>query len=68
MYLKEKFGGKLLDVGCGAGDFIGLTQKLGWQAEGIEVDKKAVEVCQDEGLKVRLGELIEQNYPDDFFG
>lgn len=67
MYLKEKPGASLLDVGCGNGRFLELMQKLGWQTEGVEVDKKAVEVCRDKGLTVKLGELREQNYPDNFF-
>ncbi len=41
---------RLLDVGCGAGEYIRFAKSRGWQASGIEIDAKAV----DSGIKAGL--------------
>lgn len=46
-------GGRLLDVGFGNGGFLKLAVEMGWQAEGIDFDPKAVEVAKARGLNVR---------------
>ena len=38
--------GKLLDIGCGLGEFIGLAQTDGWRVEGVEPGERAVEVLR----------------------
>ncbi len=57
-FLAARQGGRLLDVGCGAGEFITLMQELGWQAEGIEPDSKAA-AHQLAGMKVIASSLEE---------
>jgi SAM-dependent methyltransferase len=42
-------------------------QSFGWQAEGLDVDPAAVETARRKGLKVRLGSLREQKFPDACF-
>lgn len=57
-------GKRLLDVGFGNGGFLKLAGEMGWNAEGIDFDTKAVEVARAQGLKVRCGsvdELLKQN-------
>jgi SAM-dependent methyltransferase len=49
--------GRLLDVGCGNGDFLLFAQRAGWEAIGVEPDPKAVEVARARGLTVHLGTL-----------
>jgi 2-polyprenyl-3-methyl-5-hydroxy-6-metoxy-1,4-benzoquinol methylase len=45
-------GGRLLDVGCGDGVFIKEAQKLGFEAWGIDFDKKSIEIGKNKfGLK-----------------
>lgn len=46
-------GGRLLDVGFGNGGFLKLASEMGWNAEGIDFDPKAVEVARARGLNVR---------------
>ncbi|HKB17743.1 MAG TPA: class I SAM-dependent methyltransferase [Candidatus Dormibacteraeota bacterium] len=48
---------RLLDVGCGGGDFIAGMQGLGWNVSGIETDPIAVKRAQSRGLDVHLGEV-----------
>lgn len=48
---------RLLDVGCGVGDFLLVAKELGWDCLGIEFSQKAVEVCQKKGLNVLQGSL-----------
>lgn len=49
--------GRLLDVGCGNGDFLQLAQQAGWQAVGVEPDPKAVAIARARGLTVHHGGL-----------
>lgn len=50
-----KSGGKLLDVGCGAGSFLMLAQSVGWDVVGLDPDPKAAANAADQGLTVHNG-------------
>lgn len=67
MYQHAVPGGRLLDVGCGSGELLERMQSLDWRVEGLDFDAKAVQVAQEYGLKVRLGTLEEQYYPEGSF-
>ena len=45
-------GGRLLDVGFGSGAFLEAAGEMGWNAEGIDFDPKAVELAKARGLNV----------------
>jgi 2-polyprenyl-3-methyl-5-hydroxy-6-metoxy-1,4-benzoquinol methylase len=47
--------GRLLDVGCGAGWFVEAAAARGWQAEGTEVSRAAVDFGKARGLRVHQG-------------
>lgn len=47
--------GQLLDIGCGAGDFIELAGAMGWTASGCDPDPHVVAMCRCRGLNVREG-------------
>jgi SAM-dependent methyltransferase len=54
--IKEVFhGDRFLDYGCGGGHFIKAAQNLGFNAEGLEVDKDSLEFFQEHSLKVNIG-------------
>lgn len=59
--------GRLLDVGCGSGEWLLAMRDRGWTVEGCDFDKNAVEAAKQRGLQVKCGSLEEQNYPDDNF-
>ena len=60
-------GGRLLDIGCGVGQFLGTVVSLGWNATGIDTDERVVESCRQRGLDARVGTLEEQRFPDEHF-
>jgi 2-polyprenyl-3-methyl-5-hydroxy-6-metoxy-1,4-benzoquinol methylase len=61
-------GGKLLDVGCGSGNYLYSLSELGWDVYGVEVDAGAAGYARDQlGLSVVSGTLEEADFPDTFF-
>lgn len=48
-------GGRLLDIGCGNGDFVALARSMNWDAEGLDPDTAAVAACLDRGIPVTQG-------------
>lgn len=48
-------GGRLMDFGCGNGDFLLRAKGAGWDVLGVDLDPKAVEFARSRGLDVRLG-------------
>lgn len=66
-YLCAKQNGKLLDVGCGSGEWIEQFGKMGWKAQGLDFDRDAVRFATANGLVVALGTLEEQKFPSDTF-
>ena len=60
--------GKLLDVGCGNGQFLTKMRDLGWEVMGVEPDGQAVRVAREcFGLSVYQGMIEEAGFPDDTF-
>lgn len=67
-YLGEQVPGKLMEIGCGAGDNLVLMRTLGWVVEGVEIDPIAcLKARQMHGLTVHEGTLESRNYPENSF-
>jgi len=47
-----KPAGKLLDIGCGSGDFLSFMDKKNFNVFGVENNKTALEICAKKKLKV----------------
>lgn len=67
MATSDMVKGRLLDIGCGVGDFLLQIKKLGWEVMGIEPSEQAANIAQS-----RLGftPLIPTDYeklPDQSF-
>lgn len=62
-------GGKLLDLGCGTGNFLAHMRDRGaWDVYGLDVNRRAVSYARDRlDIEVRGGTLKEARYPADFF-
>lgn len=61
---------RILDVGCGDGFHLGLLREYGkksWTLEGVDLDKRAVKMATEAGLKVHLGSVEEINLPPESF-
>ncbi len=67
MWLPPIPRGRLLDVGCGAGSFLGYMQQIGWEVEGVDFDPVAARNASLKGVQVRVGSLESQLYPDASF-
>lgn len=67
VYLGSGPPGRLLDVGCGAGDFLRVVREAGWQAEGIDFDAKAIAMARLNGVEARVGDFLSAGYPAESF-
>lgn len=60
-------GGRLLDVGFGNGGFLKIASEMGWNAEGIDFDPKAVEVARARGLNVSCASAAELSVRNEYY-
>ena len=52
---REKYGAKLLDIGCGSGGLLRAAKKAGFEPTGVEPDAEALKVAASEDITVRPG-------------
>jgi len=67
IYPTFRRGGRLLDVGCGAGKFLAEMRDLGWEVLGTDISPEAVTACCARGLEVLEGELSDARLPGSGF-
>jgi len=68
LYLNGIRPGKLLEIGCGAGELLAHMRDIGWEVAGIETDAQAIRLAREKyGLNIHLGDLASMNYPDESF-
>lgn len=69
-YLGEvlsKISGKVLDVGCGAGDILEDLLKKGCEPYGVELNPDSVSICRRKGLNVQRGDISTVHFLDNYF-
>lgn len=60
--------GRILDVGCGMGDYLASQSQLGWEVEGVEINPRAVQHAREKlHLEVFQGDLLQANLPAQHF-
>jgi SAM-dependent methyltransferase len=59
-------GGRLLDVGCGNGEFLQRMRELGWNVAGHDLDPQAVNVVRALGIEVVGGPLAPDAFREPF--
>lgn len=70
--LKYKNKGRLLDIGCGGGDFICRMKNEGFDIYGIDTSRKACNITKEKlgvenSQRIFNGELEACNFPDNYF-
>ncbi|MEY2340568.1 class I SAM-dependent methyltransferase [Acidithiobacillus sp. IBUN Pt1247-S3] len=58
---------RVLNIGCGNGHFLKTAIQLGWEAWGIDLDEKAVEVARRTGANVSVGGFPDTGLPSESF-
>ena len=53
---------RILDVGCGRGWFLMEAKKRGWEVFGSEYSKRAVELCEQDGITMHQGALSKDSF------
>ena len=51
--------GRVLDLGCGRGEFLELLREEGIEAAGVDNNSQMVDICLDKGLRCQKGDLLE---------
>jgi SAM-dependent methyltransferase len=49
---------RVLDVGCGAGEFMQAAVEAGYRVQGVDVSAAAAERCRARGLDARAGDFL----------
>jgi O-antigen chain-terminating methyltransferase len=49
---------RVLDIGCGRGEFLGLLLEEGVQAVGIDMSHEAVAACREKGFHAELADAV----------
>ena len=57
IFTVKNMPGKLLDIGCGNGEYLRFASRFGWNVVGVDFDGSAVSEARSGGLDVRLGSI-----------
>ncbi|MDI6715794.1 MAG: class I SAM-dependent methyltransferase [Actinomycetota bacterium] len=60
-------GGRILDIGCGAGSFLDEIRSYGFDTYGVDLDDKAVAYARSGGHKVFCKPVEDAGFKENFF-
>lgn len=55
-----KKGGKVLDLGCGRGEFMELLEESGIESIGIDINQQMIDICREKGLNCHEGDILQK--------
>lgn len=58
-FLGAADGAKVLDLGCGRGEWLALLQERGFDARGVDLNSVMVERCQEQGLNATCVDAVD---------
>ncbi len=58
---------RILEIGCGSGEWLYKRKMEGNEVYGIEIDQGAIKIAKENGLNVFFGSLKEAKYQSEFF-
>ena len=67
MATSDMVKGRLLDIGCGVGDFLLQVKKLGWEVMGVEPSEQAANIAQSRLGFTPLKPIDYEKLPDQSF-
>lgn len=67
MWLPASKRGRVLDIGCGNGNFLEHARRVGWQTVGLEVDPISSEIARRRGFEVISRLLEDATFPAESF-
>jgi SAM-dependent methyltransferase len=65
--LAGRVPGRVLDVGCGDGDFLASLRDAGWEVAGVEISPAACARARAKGIEVHQGDLMTAAFPSGRF-
>lgn len=51
---------KVLDLGCGRGEFLTLLSEKGITAEGVDMNEQMIDICREKGLNCAKGDILDK--------
>jgi SAM-dependent methyltransferase len=68
MWLEARRRGRILDVGCGTGQFLAQMRDLGWEVMGVEPNPEAARIAEEQyGVKVCQVAFDKAPLPENYF-
>ncbi len=64
---RHRAGGRLLDVGCSYGEFLGVARARGYDVQGVEMNPDTAALAAAQGIPVFAGSLADARFPDASF-
>jgi 2-polyprenyl-3-methyl-5-hydroxy-6-metoxy-1,4-benzoquinol methylase len=58
--------GRLLDVGCGNGEFMRIARDAGYSVRGVDISEAAVAQCREAGLDAAVGDFPNMAFDEQF--